>query len=100
MTEGFHVDIDELRNASRRILEAVHDVNIEHIDDVDKNRQEYGNQDVERAVFEFCQDARESIRKLAELTHSTGSALSNSADHYLSVDDHIRAMLEQTATNH
>lgn len=100
MTQGLHVDIDELRNASRRILEAVHDVNIEHIDDAGKNRQAYGNQDIERAVLEFCQDARESVRKLTELTHSTGIALSKSADHYLSVDDQIRAALERTATSH
>lgn len=89
MNEGFHVDIDELRSTSADIGRIVEGINETPFDQVDNNPGKYGNEDVQQAVSEFCQGLRIAIPAMTGLAHSTGSALRETADHYVEIDNHI-----------
>lgn len=95
MTQGFHVDIDELRDSSARVQRAVEDTGLSQLDQVDRNPGKYGNEHAARAVSDFCRSAREAITRMTDVARSSGRSLSESADHYTAIDDQVRANLEQ-----
>ena len=92
---GFHVELDVLEEASRRMHEVVTDQDGRELREVCGGAQQYGHQGVHAELAEFCNAWSVGVDALCDRARTMGADLREVAQTYRDIDQEAARTLTQ-----
>lgn len=99
MTQGFHVDVDELNRTAEKVMQTLEGAEKNDLGSIAENLQKYGNEKISKAISDFFEGTRTAIPAMASNSRSIGMALARSADHYKALDAHVADLMDPGTGN-
>lgn len=92
---GFHVELDVLEQAARRMQDIVTDQDGRELRDVCGGADQYGHADVHAELAEFCNTWSVGVDALCDRARTMGSQLDEVAQAYREIDQEAARTLTQ-----